>query len=141
MVRTLLARPHQTPEMKQLLSTQQSMTLKVICGVHTAKNGVTPKTSTHLISVSKFRKMISYGLLITLHDYFIYDKVKDQKIRLTKERDELYYIDTMDECAGNPRKQLRTFFTRSEVYLLHQRMGHPSLKTLNLLFLVMVSKI
>lgn len=88
-----------------------------------------PLLSTHLIYVSKLRKMISCDLLITLHGYFMYDKVKDQKIELAKEWDGFYYVDIVEESDDSLREESMAYLTRSkEMCLLHQCFRHPSLK-------------
>lgn len=86
--------------------------------------------------LSKLRRALTCDLLITLDICFLFDKDKNLKIGFVEELNGLYHIKLTCKINYSQKTLVEAFRADSQkVFVLHQRLGHPSLKTMHILFL------
>lgn len=95
--------------------------------------------STHLVYINKLIKHLLCDLLITLMVILCMTSSRTRGLDLLKSEID-FYINEEDDSSDYLRDKSRVCSIRcEEVYLLHQRLGHPSLKTMKILFLTFCS--
>lgn len=95
-----------------------------------------PKLSTNLISIKKLTQDLNCTVIFCSNYCEFQDQTSERTIGRAKERDGLYYLDSPNNLnlVQSDTSHSNLLSNKDEIWLQHRRFGHPSFKTLKVMF-------
>ncbi|KAI3465187.1 hypothetical protein Pfo_021850 [Paulownia fortunei] len=99
-----------------------------------------PMLSTSLVSIQKLTQDLCCNVILHPTYCVFQDQDSGKAIGRAKERNGLYYLETPSNSSVQMSKSPLSFFSehslsnKEKIWLYHRRLGHPSFRTLNILF-------
>ena len=103
-----------------------------------------PKLSTNLISIQKITNDINCDVTFYPTHCVFQDRILGKKIGLAKEKDGLYYLETVSKSTSvkeNISLSVISSWNKDVIWLYHYRFGHPSFRVLQRMFPSLFKKI
>ena len=99
-----------------------------------------PKLSTNLVSIQKFTWYSCYNMVFHHNNCVFQDEDSGKMIGHAKERDGLYYLETLSNSNITKSKLSHSFISeffssnKEKAWLYHRRLGNPSFRTIKIMF-------